>query len=117
MAKLTRIGVGPRLCEAVIHGDIIYLSGQIADKAAGQSVAAQTADILEQIDGILAGAGTDKTKIIEATIWLADIAGFAEMNSVWDKWVPQGNTPARACVEAKLARPDLTVEIRVHAAL
>ncbi|WP_189051897.1 RidA family protein [Aliidongia dinghuensis] len=117
MAKLTRIGVGPRLCEAVIHGDIIYLSGQVADKAAGQSVAAQTTDILGQIDRILADAGTDKTKIIEATIWLADISTFAEMNSVWDKWVPQGNTPSRACVEAKLARPDLTVEIRVNAAL
>ena len=117
MAKLTRIGVGPRLCEAVVHGDIIYLSGQVADKAAGQSVAAQTADILDQIDRILADAGTDKTKIIEATIWIADIATFAEMNSVWDKWVPQGNTPARACVEAKLARADLTVEIRVHAAI
>lgn len=117
MAKLTRIGVGPRLCEAVIHGDMIYLAGMVAETAIGQSVAAQTADILAQIDQILTDAGTDKTNIIEATIWLADMATFAEMNSVWDRWVPQGNTPARACVEAKLARPDITVEIRVNAAL
>lgn len=113
---ITRIGVGPRMSKAVVHGNMVYLAGQVADAAKGQSVAAQTADILAQIDAILKEAGTDKTKLISANIWLADIKTFAEMNSVWDKWVVQGATPARATVEAKLAAPEYTVEIAVIAA-
>ncbi len=77
----------------------------MAENAPGQSVAAQTADILQQIDESLASVGSDKTRVLEATIWLADISTFAEMNSVWDKWVSPGNTPTRATVEAKLASP------------
>lgn len=113
---ITRIGVGPRMSKAVVHGNMVYLAGQVADAAKGQSVAAQTTDILAQIDAILKEAGTDKTKLISANIWLADIKTFAEMNSVWDKWVVQGATPARATVEAKLAAPEYTVEIAVIAA-
>lgn len=116
MSKIERYEVGPRMSGIVVHNGTVYLSGYVAKNTAGQSVAAQTADILEQIDKALAAVGTDKSRLLQATIWLADIGGFAEMNSVWDKWVSPGNTPVRATVEAKLARPDLTVEIRVIAA-
>ena len=105
-----------RMSQIVSHNGTVYLSGYVADKAAGQAVAAQTADILEQIDTALASVKSDKSRILQATIWLADMSTFAEMNSVWDKWVSPGNTPVRACVEAKLAGPKWTVEIRVIAA-
>ena len=114
--SIQRIGVGPRRSAAVIHGDTIYLAGQVADKAAGASVAEQTREILAIIDGILAEAGSDKTHILSATIYLPDIATFAEMNAVWDGWVVKGHTPARATVEAKLAAPKYTVEIACIAA-
>ena len=114
--SIERIGVGPRMSAAVVHGNTIYLAGQVADKAAGKSVGEQTQDILGIIDSLLAKAGSDKTKILSATIYLADIATFGEMNAVWDKWVPQGHTPARATVEAKLAAAPYTVEIACIAA-
>jgi enamine deaminase RidA (YjgF/YER057c/UK114 family) len=88
----------------------------VAQDAAGRSVAEQTRDILKIIDELLAEAGTDKSKLLTAQIWLADIATFDEMNGVWDAWVAPGNPPVRACVEAKLARPQFTVEIMVSAA-
>jgi enamine deaminase RidA (YjgF/YER057c/UK114 family) len=113
---IDRIGVGPRMSQAVVHGDTVYLAGTVADKAAGKSVGEQTREILEIIDGVLAKAGTDKTKILSATIWLTDIKTFAEMNSVWDSWVAQGHTPARATVEAKLAAAPYNVEIACIAA-
>lgn len=109
--NIERIDVGPRMSAAVVHAGIVYLAGQVANKAAGQGVAEQTREILETIDGLLAKAGTDKTRILSTTIYLADIKTFAEMNSVWDKWVSAGHTPARATVEAKLAAPQYTVEI------
>lgn len=111
-----RIDVGPRMSQCVVHGNTVYTAGQVAVNAAGGSVADQTRDILASIDRLLAQAGTDKTRLISATIWLADIKDFAEMNSVWDKWVSPGNTPCRACVESKLAAPQFTVEIGVIAA-
>ncbi len=114
--SIQRIGVGPRMSAAVIHGDTIYVAGQVADKAAGASVAEQTREILSIIDGILAQAGSDKTHLLSATIYLPDISTFAEMNSVWDAWVAKGHTPARATVEAKLAAPKFTVEIACIAA-
>lgn len=114
--SIQRIGTGPRMSKAVVHGDTVYLAGQVADKAAGKSVAEQTADILGIIDGLLAEAGTDKSKLLMVNIWLADISTFAEMNGVWDKWVVAGQTPGRATVEAKLAAPQFTVEIAVIAA-
>lgn len=115
--SIQRIGIGPRMSKAVVHGNTVYLAGQVADKAAGKSVAEQTADILGIIDGLLAEAGTDKTKLLMVNIWLSDMSTFAEMNSVWDAWVPQGHTPARATGEAKLASPDYKVEIIVTAAV
>lgn len=115
--SLTRIEPGPRLSEAVIHGGKIYTAGIVADKAAGQSVAEQTEDILEQIDHLLAQAGSDKSRLIKANIWLTDISTIGEMNAVWDAWVIPGHTPARATVEAKLAAPQWAVEIMVEAAV
>jgi enamine deaminase RidA (YjgF/YER057c/UK114 family) len=114
---LKRIDVGPRMSQAVVHGNTVYTAGQVAANAPGASAADQTKDILASIDRLLAQAGTDKTKLISATIWLADIKDFAEMNSVWDAWVSPGNTPCRACVESKLAAPQFTVEIGVIAAV
>ena len=116
MTEIKRLQGGPRMSQAVIHGDTVYLAGQVASGAPGGSVAEQTRDILARIDGLLAEAGSDKTKLLSATIWLADIGSFAEMNGVWDKWVAPGATPARACVEAQLAAPQYTVEIGIVAA-
>jgi len=115
--NIRRIEPGVRLSSAVMHGDKVYLAGYVADRAMGKSVAAQTQDILEQIDETLAEAGTDKTKLLKVNIWLTDIATIAEMNSVWDKWVVPGHTPARATVEAKLAGTGWDVEIMVEAAI
>ncbi len=114
--SIQRIAVGPRMSKAVVHGDTVYLAGQVADKAAGKSVAEQTADILGIIDGLLAEAGSDKSKLLMVNIWLSDMSTFAEMNGVWDTWVIAGQTPGRATVEAKLAAPQFTVEIAVIAA-
>ena len=114
--KIERHEIGPRMSKAVIHGDTVYLAGIVADSPKGKSVAEQTKNILSQIDGFLVLAGTDKTKLLSANIWVTDMANFAEMNSVWDSWVSPGNTPARATVEAKLASPDYKVEVMVVAA-
>ena len=114
--SLKRLYPGKRMSQAVMRGNAVYLAGQVADKKAGASVAEQTAEILAQIDSLLAEAGTDKTQIMMATIYLADIATFAEMNSEWDKWVVDGQTPARATVEAKLVAPEYKVEIAIIAA-
>lgn len=111
---IKRIGVGARMSEAVIHGQTVYLAGQVGE---GATVAEQTKDCLRQVDEILAKAGTSKENILQTIIWLADMADFAEMNSVWDQWVPQGHTPARATGEAKLAAPKYKVEIIVTAAI
>ena len=114
--KIERHETGSRMSKAVIHGDTVYLAGIVADNPKGKSMAEQTSNILPQIDGFLAMAGTNKTKLLSANIWITDMAHFAEMNSVWDAWVSPGNTPARATVEAKLASPDYKVEIMVVAA-
>ncbi len=112
---IKRIKVGARMSQAVIHGDTVYLAGQVADNAK-DDVAGQTKQILSKIEGLLAEAGSDKSKLLSATIWLTDMRGFDDMNKVWDGWVSPGNTPGRACVEAKLARADLLVEIGIIAA-
>jgi enamine deaminase RidA (YjgF/YER057c/UK114 family) len=114
--KIERHETGPRMSKAVIHGDTVYLAGIVADRPQGKSTAEQTRSILSQIDGFLTMAGTDKTKLLSANIWITDMANFAEMNTVWEAWVAPGNTPARATVEAKLASPDYKVEIMVVAA-
>jgi enamine deaminase RidA (YjgF/YER057c/UK114 family) len=113
---IQRLHTGPRMSQAVIHGTTAYLAGQVADDPS-QDVAGQTRQVLASIDRLLDEAGADKTRILSATIYLADIGTFAQMNSVWDAWVPRGHTPARATVEAKLAAPAYKVEIQVVAAL
>lgn len=100
--SITRLHVGPRLSQVVIHGDTIYLTGCIAEQTKGKGVRDQTREILATIDRVLATAGSDKTKILTATVYLANIATYTEMNAEWDAWVPNGHTPARATFEAKL---------------
>ncbi|RKF14642.1 RidA family protein [Roseovarius spongiae] len=114
MTKITRSHSGKRMSQIVKHGETVYLAGQVGEE--GDSVADQTRSCLEKVDKLLAEAGTDKARILQTTIWLADMGDFAEMNEVWDAWVPEGHAPARACGEAKLATPDLAVEVMVIAA-
>jgi len=113
---IKRLEVGPRMSQAVVHGATVYIAGQVADNTS-LDVAGQTREVLAAIDALLAAAGTDKTRILAATVYLADIATFSQMNSAWDGWVAQGHTPARATVEAKLAAPEYKVEIVCVAAL
>ena len=112
---IERHQAGPRMSQAVVHGNTVYLAGQVADDTS-QSTAGQTKQVLQKIDALLKAAGTDKSKLLSANVWLTDIGNFAEMNSAWDAWVSPGNTPARATVEAKLATPAYLVEIMVVAA-
>jgi enamine deaminase RidA (YjgF/YER057c/UK114 family) len=114
--QIIRIEAGSRMSEAVVYGGKIYTSGVVADAAAGKSVFEQTKDILQQIESILQQVGSDKTCILKANIWLADISTFQEMNKAWDAWVVAGKTPVRATVEAKLAAPEYAVEIMIEAA-
>ena len=116
MPDIHRIEAGARMSEAVIHGNIIYTAGIVADKMVGKSVFEQTKEVLQQIDDILAKAGSDKTRILKANIWLTDISMFDQMNKAWDAWVVSGKTPARATVEAKLAATGYNVEIMIEAA-
>jgi enamine deaminase RidA (YjgF/YER057c/UK114 family) len=113
--KIERHDVGPRMSKIVVHGDTVYLAGLTAEKTVGESVGEQTREILAAIDALLAKAGTDKSKLLEATIWLQDIRTVDEMNKVWDAWVVAGATPTRACIEARLQSPAKMVEIRVSA--
>ena len=112
---ITRYGTGARMSEAVAYNGILWVAGQVG--APGASVTDQTRQCLAEVDRILAQAGIDKTRILSAQIWLADMATFADMNAVWDAWVVPGHTPARATGEAKLATPDYKVEVIVTAAL
>jgi len=113
---IQRIEAGPRMSQAVVHENTVFLAGQVALDKPGASVADQTRNVLERIDALLAEAGSDRSKLLTATIWLSDIGDFAEMNAVWDSWVAPGDPPCRACVESRLAAPDYTVEIQVVAA-
>jgi enamine deaminase RidA (YjgF/YER057c/UK114 family) len=112
---IQRFETGPRMSQVVVHGNTVYLAGVVASNAAGESVTKQTQDVLKTIDAHLAQAGTDKSKLLSATIYITDMKTFQEMNAVWDGWVSAGNTPARATVEAKLASPQYSVEIMVVA--
>ena len=114
MSTITRHHTNQRMSQIVTHGDTIYLAGQVGTE--GDSVADQTREILGKIDSLLAEVDSDKSKILQAVIWLADMGDFAEMNGVWDAWVPEGAAPARACGSADLALPGFTVEITVIAA-
>lgn len=111
---IRHIEPGPRMSQAVVANGFVFLAGQIASDPV-PCVETQTRDVLAKIDRLLAEAGSDRTKIVSATIWLADIATFADMNRAWDAWVPAGQAPARATVEAKLAAPQFLVEIGITA--
>ncbi len=113
--SIVRRHAGPRMAQAVEHGSTIYLAGQVAeDKQAG--VGRQTEQVLAAIDRLLAECGSSKAAILSTTVYLADIADFAEMNAAWERWVDRGNPPARATVEARLVAPEYRVEIAVIAA-
>ncbi len=112
--SITRHNAGPRMSQAVVNGNTVYLAGMVAD---GPTVGDQTQAVLKKIDAALAAAGSSKSKLLSATIYLADIRGYDEMNKAWDAWVEAGNTPARATVEARLASPRYMVEIMVTAAV
>lgn len=111
-----RFDVGARLSEMAVHNGVAYLAGQVPTDAT-QDAAAQVAQVLAQIDALLARAGTDKTRILMCQIFLADLADFPALNAVWDAWVPAGHTPPRATVQAPLARPEWKVEMVVTAAV
>ena len=113
--SITRKHSGQRMSQIVIHGDTVYLAGQVAGDASAD-IRTQTRQVLEKIDSLLAEAGSDNSRILSAQVWLANIGHFAPMNEVWDAWVPEGHAPARATGEAKLATPDYDVEIIITAA-
>jgi len=113
---IQRHHVGKRISEMAVHDGTVYLAGQIAEDA-GQDIRGQTQQVLAAIDRLLAEAGTDRTRILRCEIFLADMADFEGMNSVWDAWVPAGNAPPRATVQARLAKPQWKVEMVVTAAL
>ncbi len=115
MTDITHIECGPRMSQAVVHGGVVYLAGQVGEP--GEGVTAQTKAVLAEVDRLLTAAGTDKMRMLTAQIWLADMHDFAAMNAVWDTWVPQGACPARWTGEAKLATPAYKVEIIITAAL
>lgn len=111
---IERLHTGKRMSKIVKYNGVVYLCGQVGS---GDTVADQTRDCLARVDALLAEAGSDKDHILQAIVWLADMADFQEMNAVWDAWVPDGHAPARACGEARLARDVLKVEIIVTAAV
>jgi enamine deaminase RidA (YjgF/YER057c/UK114 family) len=116
MSDIQRFDLGPRMSEMAVHNGVAYLAGQVAADAT-QDAQGQTASVLAQIDALLARAGTDKSRILMAQIFLADVADFPALNAAWDAWVAGGNTPPRATVEARLAKPEWKVEIVVKAAV
>lgn len=114
--SITRHHTNQRMSQIVIHGDTVYLAGQVADDRTA-NITVQTEQVLAKVDKWLAEAGSDKSKILSAQVWVSNIGHFAEMNEVWDAWVPEGHAPARACIEARLASPDLLVEVGIIAAI
>jgi len=114
MSNITRIATGQRMSQAVVHGSTIYLAGQVGTP--GTSVTEQTQEILDKVDSLLEQTGSDKTRILSATIWMASMDDFADMNAVWDAWVPEGHAPARATGESALATPKHLVEVIIIAA-
>ncbi len=112
---IERIETGKRMSRIVKHNGVIYLCGQVCEDAT-QGIRHQTETMLENVDGLLLRAGSDRKNILSATIYIKSMQYFSEMNEVWDNWVPEGHAPARACVEAAMAREELLVEISVIAA-
>jgi enamine deaminase RidA (YjgF/YER057c/UK114 family) len=113
--SIQRFKIGPRMCQAVVHNDTVYLAGQVAEDTTADANG-QTKQILNQIDELLTLTGTDKSKLLSATVYLSDMAYFGAMNAAWEAWVDPANPPARATVEAKLAAPEYQVEIAIIAA-
>ncbi len=116
MTEIRRINPETRYSDATVHNGTVYLAGQVAETLTG-SATVQTQEVLAAIDQVLAAAGSDKSKLLTATVYLTHMSDYAEMNAVWDAWLPKGCAPARACVEARMARPEYRVEIQVIAAL
>lgn len=112
---ISRSHTNQRMSQIVIHNDTVYLAGQVANDF-DADISTQTQQVLDKIDALLDEAGSDRSKMLSAQIWLTSIGYFSAMNEVWDAWVPEGQAPARACTEARLAHPDLLVEIGVIAA-
>lgn len=110
---ITRTELSSRMSQTVVHGDTIYLAGQVGE---GADVSAQTEHMLSEVDRLLASVGSSKSHILSATIWMADMAGVADMNKVWDGWIDPANPPARACVESRLVAPEFLVEVMIIAA-
>ncbi len=110
---IERLETGQRMSKIVKHNGVAYLCGQVGN---GETVSEQTRDCLSRVEALLEQAGSSPKDMLQVVIWLADMSDFAEMNAIWDAWVPEGHAPARACGEAKLARPALKVEIIVTAA-
>ena len=115
LMSITRHQTNARMSQIVVHGSTAYLAGQVGTKS--ESIAEQTAEVLSKIDAHLVSVGSDKTKILQAVIWLDDMRRFDEMNAVWDAWMPEGCAPARACGEVRMASPEFYVEIMVTAAI
>ncbi|WP_455372487.1 RidA family protein [Limibacillus halophilus] len=115
MSDIKRIDPGSRMSQAVVHNGLVWLAGQVGTP--GASVTEQTETALAACEALLAQAGSDKSRLLQATIWLADMADFAEMNAVWDAWIDPANPPTRACGESKLATPDYKVEVILVAAV
>ena len=113
--SIQRSHTNRRMSQIVVHGDTVYLAGQVAADATAD-IRTQTRQVLDKIEALLAEAGSDKSRILSAQVWLASIGHFAEMNEVWDAWLDEGDAPARACIEARLANPGLLVEVGVIAA-
>ncbi len=113
---IQRFETGQRMSRAVIHNNTVYLCGQVAADASAD-ISEQTRSTLKKIDDLLASVGSDRSRLLSATIYVRTMADFQAMNAVWDAWVPQGLAPARACVQAEMARPELLVEISVIAAV
>lgn len=114
--SIQRFDVGTRMSEMAVHQGVVYLAGQVAEDASAD-IRGQTGQVLAAIDALLARAGSDKSRILRAQIYLADLADFAAMNEVWEAWVPAGNAPPRATVQAELARPEWWIEVVVTAAV
>jgi enamine deaminase RidA (YjgF/YER057c/UK114 family) len=115
-SNVERLHTNQRMSQIVVHNGTVYIAGQVPKESKGKSIAEQATEVLNAIDKYLAEAGSDKSHILSASVWLSDMKYFEEFNKVWDFWVPQGNAPARACVEAKLVLPEYHVEVAVVAA-
>lgn len=113
--EIKRHNLGPRMSQAVVHNNTVYLAGQVAGDAT--TVKGQTEQVLAKIDAALAAVGSNKSKLLSATVYLADMKGYDDMNAAWDAWVDKANTPGRATVEARLASPKYLVEIAAIAAV